>query len=206
MQFDKQKYNVWTWKHPLILHWIINPGLAINELVFGQRIPKLCLIEKESKRSLSERTYVPCSHCNTLHSGLKWSFKNNTAFGNWFGYYCDNCGKTIPCVRNLTSFIILTVTFPIWYWFKDNLKSRWLDWQRRRFSKPMDLSVKYEQWWMMGLKWGLIMFILMSFVNFLFFKDHFTWASLASYAVAWIIGGLIFGLIMKRYNIRSLDS
>ena len=119
MNFDKKKYHVWTWKNPLILHWIINPGLAFNELILGQRVPKITVIEKGGIKPLADRSYVPCPHCETLHSSLKWTPQNNTAFKNWFGLYCDNCGKIIPCVRNLTSFILLVLTFPIWYWFKD---------------------------------------------------------------------------------------
>lgn len=46
MQYDKTKYKLWSWKHPMVLHWIINPGLVINELLFGQRVPKIMLEEK----------------------------------------------------------------------------------------------------------------------------------------------------------------
>jgi hypothetical protein len=46
MKIDETKYKIWTWKNPLMLHWIINPGLAINELILGQRIPKITLVEK----------------------------------------------------------------------------------------------------------------------------------------------------------------
>jgi len=28
------KFKIWTWKNPIMLHWIINPGLVINELLF----------------------------------------------------------------------------------------------------------------------------------------------------------------------------
>ncbi len=48
MEFDKEKYKVWKLPHPMLLHWIINPGLAFNELILGQRIPKITLIDKTS--------------------------------------------------------------------------------------------------------------------------------------------------------------
>ena len=32
INYDKKKYKIWNWKNPAILHWIINPGLVINEL------------------------------------------------------------------------------------------------------------------------------------------------------------------------------
>jgi hypothetical protein len=39
MKFNEEKYKVYTWKNWMMLHWIINQGLAINELILGQRTP-----------------------------------------------------------------------------------------------------------------------------------------------------------------------
>lgn len=47
-QFDKNAYKVYRWWHPAYLFWIINPGSVINELLLGQRIPKLSLLNKTS--------------------------------------------------------------------------------------------------------------------------------------------------------------
>ena len=52
MKYDKEKYKILGWKNLLILHWIINPGLAFNELIFGQTIPKVMLIEREGKNHI----------------------------------------------------------------------------------------------------------------------------------------------------------
>jgi len=71
-----------------------------------------------------EWTYVPCPHCHTLHDGRIWSAKNGTHRRNWFGYYCPECGKIIPCIHNGLAFLLLTITFPIWGWFKDDLKEK----------------------------------------------------------------------------------
>ncbi len=158
MNFDKTKYKAWTWKHPLVLHWIINPGLAFNELILGQRIPKITLIEKNREKPLSESGYIPCPHCNTLHSSLKWSPQNNTLFRNWFGLYCNNCGKIIPCVRNITSLLLLILTYPIWYWFKDQWKEKWLKIQKEKFSKQIVLSSPEFIWWHHGIGFGFMMF------------------------------------------------
>lgn len=91
INYNEEKYKIRNWKSPVILHWIINPGLVINELLLGQTIPKVILIEREKEKSLYQRSLVPCPHCGTLHNGLKWSAQNRTAFKNWLGYYCDNC-------------------------------------------------------------------------------------------------------------------
>lgn len=102
-QFDKNAYKVYRWWHPAHLFWIINPGSVINELLLGQRIPKLSLLNKTSGKSKFESSYIPCPHCKSLHQSKKWAPQNNTAFGNWFGLYCDNCGKTIPCLWSIWS-------------------------------------------------------------------------------------------------------
>ena len=59
MNYDKTKYKVLTWKSPVMLHWVINPGLAFNELVLGQRAPKVVLEERNSAKTLPERTFIP---------------------------------------------------------------------------------------------------------------------------------------------------
>jgi len=206
MEYDKTKYKVWTWKNPLMLHWIINPGLAINELLLGQRVPKITLIENDSSKSLQERTKIPCPHCGTLHSGLKWSTRNN-AFKNWFGLYCDNCGKTIPCLTNFTSLILLTVTSPIWIWFKDKWKNNWLQKQPDRY-KNLDLEnvpnpFEGYGWVRQGLSWGLFMYVFMTFLFPLIDGDGVTLRKVIIGIPIWIIAGLAFGYTMKLINGKS---
>lgn len=205
MGYDKTKYKIWTWKNPLMLHWIINPGLAFNELVLGQRVPKVTLIEKKSNKTLAEKTFIPCSHCDTLHSGLKWTPQNQTAFKNWFGLYCDNCGQVIPCLTNLTSYIILVLTFPFWFCFKNKWKKQWLEEQKNKFQKPLTLTQPDFKWWYVGLGWGYFMFVFMSLFNYLIFQEPFTWKRLLLSAIFWTIGGLIFGLFIKRYEGSKTD-
>jgi len=206
MKYDKTKYKVWTWKNPMMLHWIINPGLVFNELVLGQRIPKVMLIEKTSNKSLAEKSFVPCPHCDTLHSGLKWTPQNKTAFKNWFGYYCDNCGKIIPCLTNLTSYIILGLTFPIWFWFKDKWKTKWLEKQKVKFSKPLNLTIPElkSKWWRAGLIWGFFMYVTLTILfPFIQGKD-ITQKALLIGIPLWTVGGLLFGYTMKRINKKSI--
>ena len=199
MKYDETKYKVWTWKNPIMLHWIINPGVAFNEIVLGQRIPKVMLEERNSDKSLVENQLVPCPHCNTLHSGLKWSEQNKTAFGNWFGYYCDNCGKIIPCLTNLTSYVILGLTFPIWFWFKDSWKAKWLEKQKVKFSKPLDLTYTEQktQWLLMGLLFGFFMYVLFAIIFPLIDGTGITQRGLLILLPICVAGGLVFGFAMK---------
>jgi hypothetical protein len=201
MNYDKSKYRIWNWKNPVVLHWIINPGLAFNELVLGQTIPKVMLIEKEGERPLFQRSLIPCPHCNTLHSGLKWTAKNKTAFKNWFGIYCDHCSGIIPVQRNLTSLLILLVTFPVWGWFRKLLKQKWLNKQPERYKNlNLEIPIKTNttsNWLKLGLIFGLLMFVLMTILLPLIFQEAITRRNLLFGIPLWLICGLVWGYTMK---------
>ena len=202
MNYDKTKYKVWTWKNPIMLHWIINPGVTFNELALGQRMPKVILIERDSSRGLAERGFIPCPHCETLHSGLKWTPQNKTGFKNWFGYYCDNCEGIIPCLTNLTSYVILGLTFPIWFWFKDKWKAKWLEQQKIKFSKPLNLTFtqRKNQWLRDGLFFGLFMYVFMAVLFPLIIGEPLTQRGLLIGILIWAVAGLAFGFTMKIIN------
>jgi len=205
MKIDNSIYKILTWKHPVMIHWIINPALAFNEIILGQRIPKLSLIEKNSTKSISEKTYIPCPHCSTFHSSLKWSTRNGTAFKNWFGLYCDNCNQIIPCLTNLTSYLIMGLTFPIWFWFKDRWKETWVNEQKIRFSKPMNLTPPPKKWWKVGLVWGFFMYLAMTIFIPILQKKSITQDTLLISIPIWIVGGLLYGFSMKKFNNRTYN-
>lgn len=201
MNYDKETYKIWNWKNIVILHWIINPGLVINELMFGQTIPKVMLIERKSKKPFYQRALVPCPHCGMLHNGLKWSSHNKTAFKNWFGFYCDNCKGIIPVQRNLTSLILLFLTFPIWGWFRKSLKKKWLEKQPERY-KNINLDVPEnknttEHWLISGIVFGLFMFIIMVVIIPIIKGETITIKNIIIGIPLWTIGGLAWGYLMK---------
>jgi len=202
VRFDTNKYKVYTRKHWMILHYILNPGLAFNELILGQRIPKMMLGDKTSDKPRMERCYVPCPHCHTLRDGRTWSTDNGTAFKNWFGLYCTNCGGIIPCVRNVTSYLLLALTYPIWCWFKEDLKQKWLSRQPQRYA---DLEIgtgqsEYEcyNWVKTGLVWGALMFIIMT-PFFYLLGDKMSLFNIITWLILWTGGGLVLGYAMKLY-------
>lgn len=208
MNYDKEKYKVWNWKNPVILHWIINPGLVINELILGQTIPKVILIERDSKKPFYQRSWIPCPHCGKLHSGLKWSSQNKTAFKNWFGYYCDNCKEIIPVQRNLTSLILLSLTFPVWGWFKKSLKQKWLLKQPERYQN-INLEIPKKKnttknWLKIGLLWGLFMYLIMIFIFPLIQQEQITRLKILIGIPVWLLSGLGFGYIMKIWMNRKV--
>lgn len=201
MDYDRKYYKTWAWWSPAVLHWIVNPALVINELVLGQTMPVRILIQRDGDEPFFRRVFIPCPHCGTLHRATKWSFHSKTMFKNWFGYYCDQCGGIIPVRRNLTSWLLLGVTFPLWGWFRKGLMQRWLERQPARYShsghEPLDAPVRKGYWPATGLVWGGLMYGLTTFVIPLIGNENVTLASVFIGIPIWLIGGLGFGYTMK---------
>jgi len=203
MNFDKNKYKVYTWKNWMVLHYILNPGLAFNELILGQRIPKVSLEDKTSDKPFLERSYVPCPHCETLHDGRTWSTQNGTAFKNWFGLYCPNCGEIIPCLMNLTTRLVLTITFPVWGWFKNSLKQRWLEKQPGRYNEiemdQIENPFEGRGWIKEGLGWGILTSILLLIFFPIVGIDILSKQFVVTVLSLVFISGPLFGFIMKLF-------
>ena len=202
MKTDKQKYKIYTWKNWIMLHWIINPGMAINELILGQRVPKISLLDKTLHTPKFERSFIPCPQCETLHDSRIWSPQNKTGFKNWFGLYCTNCGGIIPCLINGFSFIILTFTFPIWGWFKDSFKKRWLQKQPERYEN-IDIDAtpnpySKSNWVATGLVWGVIMYLFTTFLFPCLNGEAIETKKILVGIPIWIMAGLIFGFTVKK--------
>lgn len=205
MHFDTEKYTVYTWKSGVILHWILNPGLAFNELILGQRAPKVSLIDKTSDKPYMDRGYTPCPHCGHLHTSLIWSTQNNLAFGNWFGLYCHECGGIIPCLRNATSFILLALTAPLWWWFRDALKAAWLMRQPARYAK-LDLSnltFAKTSWLAAGTGFGGLMFLFYILFDPWYYGGVLTTQKFLGALFSSALAGLLFGLMMKFFLGKS---
>jgi len=157
----------------MIWHWLLNPGVAFNEVFLGQRIPEVMLIDRTSDQPLVLRTYVPCPHCGTLHAGMLWGKGN--AFGHWYGYLCPTCGKIIPCLRNWTSRVILIITYPLWFIPARMLEPRWLSYEKVRLDRNLAKHVEvptaartYKRAFLGGLCWGGLMWLAMCVIPFLF--------------------------------------
>jgi hypothetical protein len=53
MKDDKVKNKIRTWKNTEMMFGIINPIVIIKELILGQRVPKVMLIDRESRKPFS---------------------------------------------------------------------------------------------------------------------------------------------------------
>jgi hypothetical protein len=196
MNIDKNKYKVYKLPHPLMLHWIINPGLAINEVILGQRIPCVIVTEKDKSKPLMERQYFPCKKCGTYNDARLWSKKN--ALGHWFGYICPHCGEKIPCLWNITSIIILTFTFPIWIWIKIKFEKNWLEKEKLRLSdfKIEALpTVTKPSWIKMCIIFGSLIFVFMN-IGDIIRGDIIITYILINFIVS-MFAGFAFGFTMK---------
>ena len=202
MNFDKDKYKVWQLPHPMVLHWILNPGLAINELILGQRLPKVMLVDKTSDAPLMERQYVPCPECNALTDARVWG--GSRSKGHWFGYVCPECNGRIPCLWNLTSLVLLALTFPLWIWFKGSAEKKLLEREKQRLAQiDMDnLSISSQTSFLkMGITFGVLIFFV-ELVRDSLEKD-LTLEVVGMNAVVSAFGGLVFGLLMKLFLMRK---
>lgn len=203
MKFNTEKYKVYTWKNWMMLFWILNPGSVINELIFGQRIPKISLEDKTSDKPRFERTVVPCPHCNTLHDGRMWSEEKGTHLKNWFGLYCKNCENIIPCLTSWLSFLIQMITFPLWIWFRESTKRKWLEMQPKRYEnvdvKRVTNPFAKNLWVKSGLVFGAFMFLVVLFSTYLNGEEISPKTLLVGVEVC-LIGGLVFGYTMKLFT------
>lgn len=67
-------------------HWTLNPGLAFNELILGQRIPKDIIIDESIEGTLKQKQIIWCKSCG--HEIKHKDLPKNAAFGMWLGYFC----------------------------------------------------------------------------------------------------------------------
>ena len=195
MQIDENKYKIWKLPNWMLVHWILNPGLAINELILGQRIPKVTLIDKTSSAPLLERQFVPCPTCGEINDGRLWAKGN--ALGHWFGLWCPKCGNKIPCLWNLTSLLVLALTFPIWLPLKMLFEEKWRQRELAKLRTMSDvpfLTAKKVSWVRMGFTFGFLMFCFMSLPRL--FAGSLNAQQVVIQAATWGIAGLMFGAIM----------
>lgn len=110
---SSEKVATLNWRHPLVLHWIINPGLAFNEIVLGQRLPATSFVCKNCRKPQGERSWIECPHCQGISYGKMWM--GSYAFWHWFGVYCPHCALRIPTIWNATSVVAAAILSPIWW-------------------------------------------------------------------------------------------
>ncbi len=136
MQYDKNRFKVWSLRPPFVLFWVLFPGIMFFELMSGLRLPKVVLVDKESDKLRRERTYYPCPHCETLNDARLWTEEN--VLGNWYGLVCPSCHQIIPCLWSILSLVVLAITFPLRYFPERFFRRRWLEIEKERLTNVLE--------------------------------------------------------------------
>ena len=200
------EYKVWKLPHPLLIHWVLNPGLAINELILGQRLPKESRI-KDGPEPLNERSYVQCPSCETVHNGTLWA--KSRGFGHYNGLYCPTCEAKIPQILNLFSILILIITFPLWkplqLLYGDKIKARSLAKVRMSEADMAAQASKPVNYVMMGVFFGAAMGAYITVTEGLrngFASKAFT-VGIVSGAVSALVFAFVMWLVLRGKSTKS---
>ena len=130
------EFSTWAFPHPLIVHWVLNPGLVVNELILGQRIPKITYFCKVCGSDTTYVRYYHCPDCGRFHEEAIWTGSNG--FGHWLGVICPDCGGEIPCVLNVASWVILARLSPINWIMRMSFGRRYVIWEQARAHRARD--------------------------------------------------------------------
>ena len=208
MQYDKNRFEIWAVPHPLILFWVLFPALIFNELILGQRQPKVSLIDKKSDKPWLERCYIPCPHCETLNDTRLWAKGN--AFGHWFGLVCPSCHQIIPCLWNIFSLAILAITFPLWYFLARFIRPRWLEKEKERLANVLErplIQAKSINWlfrgtlYLGGFVWVVLEVIPQAWE--VFNGGEWDWIMMLIALPIWLVTGFAWGLAMRFWMNRK---
>ena len=125
-------FEAWWWKIGII-HFACNPGLCINELLLGQRIPKNLHLCKTCNAPFNkEKQYVKCVHCNTMINSYILCGKFGLA--RHFGVFCPSCEKPLPVYINIFTWLFYALTYPIWYFPWSKLKHKYFESQKKKMQ------------------------------------------------------------------------
>ncbi len=192
-----QHFKVWKLPHPLILHWVLNPGIAVGEVLLGQCVPKVTLICQTCQLPLYERCYIPCPHCRSMHDARR--FSKQRAFGVWLGYICPNCGQRIPRLWNVFSLVVLIILTPLWYFpYRFFFRNRHLLMQANLETSAKSKPTA-KTWILTGALFGFFMWLMMSLIPAviqLMKTQVFPLSSVLAKIPIWGIIGFCFGLSM----------
>lgn len=196
MDYDRERYKALKLPNLWLAHWVLNPGIAFNELFLGQRLPAFSLLERGSQKALKDReSIVPCPSCGAMNDGALYG---ETALGNYAGLACVECGAKIPALKNVFTWLILMVTWPIWKPFERRYAPALLARQQTALQavKANGLPEETE---VSGLRMGLFFGVLMGFfflAQRLLSGDELQSALIAA-SVSAVFCGVFFGVAMK---------
>jgi hypothetical protein len=141
-------------------HWRLNPGLAINETLLGQRVPTHAWTCETCDKEVPLRTWLRCPECGTFHNNMLWAKGN--AFGHWLGLRCPECSGRIPAVRNLVALAVEWLSAPLWLVPMLLLRQRFVDMELARLGAMKGVAHAPPNWIKLGLVYfGGAMYLLL---------------------------------------------
>ncbi len=202
----------------MLLHWVLNPAIAINEVLLGQRIPSVTYCCVNCDRPWAERQYVKCPGCRVFLPPWTWGRAN--ALGHYFGLFCPDCGHRIPSLMNLVTLIVVAITLPVWLPIWCLVRRRWIPWEQDRGRRARDkdvtkiLSRSPRYFAITGaLGFGIPMWLIFTFLfpYIMAFGSgqpagstrSLPWTVHLIMLVIWLTGGVAFGLLMRWILVRK---
>ena len=201
MQYDKNRFKIQALPHPFVLHWVLNPVIMFNELILGQRLPKVMLIDKESDKPWMERCYIPCLHCETLNDARLWE-KSHVVCGHWFGIVCPSCHQIIPCLWNIFSLAVLATTLPLWYFPARYFRQRWLEKEKERLAKVLERpliqtkSINLLLSLLMGVFGSVATWVIAEVLEVLYYGEEWDLKTMLESLPFYLLGGFVSGSVM----------
>lgn len=133
--------------HPIMIHWMLNPGLVLNELGFGQVVGRDVFSCAKCSPAFMHNIgkYLSCPGCGRAHRTDLWQGKNS--FGHWRGMICPDCAGTIPRAWNATSLLFLSLTFILWWPILKMLGDNWRKAGQEATQNARDkMNLKEQEW------------------------------------------------------------
>ena len=207
MQYDKNRFKIQALPHPFVLHWVLNPVIMFNELILGQRLPKVMLIDKESDKPWMERCYIPCLHCETLNDVRLWE-KSHVVCGHWFSIVCPSCHQIIPCLWNIFSLAVLATTLPLWYFPARYFRQRWLEKEKERLANVLERpliqtkSINLLLSLLMGVFGSVPTWVIAEVLEVLYYGEEWDLKTMLESLPFYLLGGFVSGSFM---HVASLE-
>lgn len=196
---------------PTLIHWILNPGLAFNEIALGQSVPRALYVCETCAKPFTERVFVFCPSCKALHRNSVWSWRG-AGFGHWLGYVCPACGQPIPRLWNVFSVLVLALTFPVWILPYVAFRERFLAWELRRVRTAEPIPLDPAKLKNTSLIWrgmaffGIPMWVFMSSFGGCALgriptdqRPYPVWAFWLVSLPLWLGAGALWGFFMRKY-------
>jgi RNA polymerase subunit RPABC4/transcription elongation factor Spt4 len=140
-----EEYSRSKWENLMNLLLVLNPGLAVGELLLGGRSPVRIYLCKRCPQSSMDNQYVYCPGCGRFHDGMIWA--KNHGFWHWLGLICPDCGSRIPCLLNLTSWFILSKLSPLSWLLWRLFGKRYQAYEQRRARRAQAELAKTRKWY-----------------------------------------------------------